>query len=230
MRRIALLSLVGLLLGASVAAADVGMRPPLLRFPQAQSLAEGIVLASADLNAKVRWRPHTDHPWMLDYNCNGAPNHRALILRGDASRALWAKDAGLFVTSTAHVFSSQEDARREFRGWSGRRVFGCFPPIDSGAGLTMRTLSRTELPLRGTNAIARAVGWERVVAIRRQGAPPVYWYADFVVVGDGRVNAFLQVMEVRRSHSSAETRAEAKDVLSVAATLIARIEKRVGGG
>jgi hypothetical protein len=167
---------------------------------------------------------------MLDYNCDGAPNHRTLILRGDSSRSLWAQEAGLFVTSTAHVFGSQVDARREFSGWAGRRVFGCFPQIGDEPGLTMKTLSRTELPLRGTRTIARAAGWQRVVVIRRQGAKPVYWYADFLVVGDGRVNAFLQVMEIRRSNTPAETKAEAEDVLTVAGALIARIEKRVGSG
>jgi hypothetical protein len=49
--RLSLLLALALLV-VPTATADVGMRPPLLRFPQAQALADQIVLGSGDLNAK----------------------------------------------------------------------------------------------------------------------------------------------------------------------------------
>jgi hypothetical protein len=229
-RRVAFVVLLLSLIATEAARADYGMRPGKLSSPADEALARRIVIRAADLAPKHAWRRFSN-PWFLDYDCIGAPNERTLVMKGEASSPLVA--SGIAVTTTAHVLSSADAGQVEWKGWAQRSVFNCFPRL-RGAwmvdGMTSRAVARQVLPIDRAKLVARAHAFRVIARITSRRGAQYYWFQDFVEVGDGRINAFLQVLQVRRTRSAAEVVSVSKFTLMLAVELILRIQHELRSG
>lgn len=168
-----------------------------------QALADSVVLKLSDF--ATGWRADESDDEDDDENGCGQPDYSALTITGRADSPTFTRGSVASVSSTAVVYTSQDDAisaYQLFEGAVNQEIGDCLAEtLEDTDGIKVIDISagRLSFPSFGD----RSAAYQIAIEYESEGLTPTF-YVDIVVLQDGRALAALIYLDLLTPFSDSE--------------------------